>query len=370
VWQAFIAARFCAQSDLAVNWPPGGFEDEMLVAPEQMVSRLEAFIAEQGRYATVKVENLTRVSGGVSHEIWAFEATLDSAEAKPVGKKLVLRLDPAGGNRLTSRRVEFLVMRAAYADGIPVARPLWLAEDPTVLGAQFFIMEHVAGDTIARRLLRDVGYARARQLMVGQMAEILARIHRIDVARHGLEFLPAPAAGDSAARTELSRFEQIYREFSADDPHPAFELAIRWLLANIPAHETRGLIHGDYRVGNVVFGPEGARAILDFELAHLGDPMEDVGWFLMRPWRYGEDDKPAGGLASREAFLEAYERAAGIPVDPKIVHFWEVLGNFRWGVITMHDARVYRDWRVPNIELASIGRRTAETELELLNLIE
>lgn len=340
----------------------------MLVPPEQMIGQLEDFIAAQGRYPVVKAENLRRLSGGVSNEMWAFDALLDNGVAAPVRRKLVLRLDPASVNVAHSRRAEFFVMRAAHREGIPVPEVLWLCEDPAVLGASFFIMEYVEGETIARRLIRDEAYAHAREVIVGQLADTLARIHRIDVAKHGLDFLSAPAG--SAARAELSRCTEMFRQFSSDDPHPAFELAIRWLLAHIPASETRGLIHGDYRIGNLVFGPEGVRAVLDFEGAHLGDPMEDVGWMLLRSWRYGEDDKPAGGVGSREALLESYARASGAPVDPDAVHFWEVLGNFRWGVITMRDARAYRDWRLPNIELGSIGRRTAETELELLNLIE
>lgn len=333
-----------------------------------MVNRLEAFIAEQGRYKAVKVENLSRMSGGVSHEIWQFDALLDTG-ADRTARKLVLRLDPSDiktGLHL-GRREEFLVMRAAHREGVPIPEVFWLCEDTAILGAPFFIMERVEGETIARRLLRDQAYAHAREVIIVQIAEALARIHRIDAARHGLDFLPEP--GDSPARTEILHYYEIYRQFSFDDPHPAIELVLRWLLAHLPAHEPRGLIHGDYRIGNVVFGPEGLRAILDFEGAHLGDPMEDVAWFMIRPWRYGADDKAAGGIAPRETFLDAYTKASGIPMDPKTGHFWEVFANFRWAMITLRDARIYRAWRLPNIELASIGRRTAETELELLNLI-
>lgn len=337
----------------------------MLVEPQKMVGVLERFIRAQGDYAEVKLENLAPMSGGVSHEMWSFDATLDGADR--TRRRLVLRLDATREQTYTGRRGEFMVMRAAHREGIPVPEVLWLCEDPAVLGAPFFVMEFVTGETIARRLLRDECYAHARELVVEQMAEILARIHRIDVAGHGLDFLPAPAG--SAAVSEVLRYEQMYRQFSVDDPHPVFELAIRWLLEHRPTSETRGVIHGDYRIGNVVYGPEGVRAVLDFEGAHVGDPMEDLGWMLIRPWRYGEEHRPVGGLASREAFFAAYERASGVPVDPDAVRFWEVHGNFRWGIITMRDARIYRQWRLPSIELASIGRRTAETELELLNLM-
>lgn len=338
----------------------------MLLEFDKMVSALERFIRAQGSYADAKVENLAPMSGGVSHEMWAFDATMENGGER-ISRRLVLRLDPTREQTYAGRRGEFMVMRAAHREGIPVPEVLWLCEDSEVLGAPFFVMEFVSGETIARRLLRDDCYAQARERVVEQMAEILARIHHIDVARHGLDFLPAPAG--SAAVSEILRYEQIYRQFSVDDPHPVLELAIRWLLERRPTSETMGLVHGDYRIGNVVFGPEGVRAILDFEGAHLGDPMEDLGWMVIRPWRYGEEHRPAGGLASREAFYAAYERASGIAVDPDTVHFWEVYGNFRWAIVTMRDARTYRQWRLPSLELASIGRRTAETELELLNLM-
>ncbi len=338
----------------------------MSLEPEKKIAVLESFIAKQGAYADVRLENFARMSGGVSHEMWSFDATLGGTAGRN-SRKLVLRLDPTHEQTYTGRWGEFMVMRAAYREGIPVPEVLWLCEDSALLGGPFFIMEFVNGETIARRLLRDECYVQARERVAEQMAEILARIHRIDVRRHGLEFLPAPA--HSAAREEVFRYQEIYRQFSADDPHPVLELAIRWLLEHHPRSEMRGVVHGDYRLGNVVYGPEGVRAILDFEGAHVGDPMEDVGWIMLRPWRYGEEHKPVAGLASREAFYAAYERASGIPVDPETVRFWEIFGNFRWAVITMRDGRAYSQWRPPSIELASIGRRTAESELELLNLI-
>ncbi len=343
-----------------------GANGQMLLEPEKMIGALESFVRAQGSYADVKVQNLAKMSGGVSHEMWAFDATLQSG-AQRTSRKLVLRLDPTHEETYTGRRGEFMVMRAAHREGIPVPEVLWLCEDPAVLGAPFFVMEFVTGETIARRLLRDECYAHARERVAEQMAEILARIHRIDVARHGLEFLPAPTG--SAALTEILRYQEIYREFAVDEPRPVLDLAIRWLLEHRPSRETRGVIHGDYRLGNVVYGPEGVRAVLDFEGAHLGDPMEDLGWMVLRPWRYGEEHRPVAGLASREVFYAAYERASGVPVDPETVRFWEIYGNFRWGIVIMRDARIYRQWRLPSIELASIGRRIAETELELLNLM-
>ncbi len=338
----------------------------MQMEQREMVERLARFIGEQGGFDKVEIENLRRMAGGASREIWSFDATLKKG-AEQSKRGLVLRRDPGAHKIDTNRRAEFLVLRAAFREGVPVPEVLWVSDDPEVLGAAFFIMERVEGETLARRLLRDAEYGQARAAMPAQLAEILARIHRIDPRKHQLDFLTAPV--ENAALSEVRRYEQNFRALALE-PHPAFELAFRWLLGRIPKTPRRTLVHGDYRIGNVIFGPSGVRSILDWELAHLGDPMEDVGWMCVRAWRFGNDRMPVGGLGTREDFFAAYEKASGMPVDPEAARFWEVFGNLRWGIITISQARTHIDGFVKSVELASIGRRTAETELELLNLIE
>lgn len=336
------------------------------IEPLEIARRLEQFIRKEGGFTSVAIENLGRMPGGASREIWSFDAAMDRAGER-TRRAMVLRRDPGAHQISTNRRHEFLVLRAAFEEGVPVPEVLWWSEDPAVLGSAFFIMEKVDGETIARRLLRDDKFAKARDLMPAQLAEILARIHRIDPARHQLDFLAEP--GDNAAATEVRRYEESFRRLALE-PHPAFELAFRWLLNRIPKTRRTTLVHGDYRIGNVIFGPEGVRSILDWELAHLGDPMEDLGWMCVRAWRFGNDRMPVGGLGTRADFFAAYQRASGCTVVPDAVRFWEVFGNLRWGIITISQARTHLDGGVESVELASIGRRTAETELELLNLIE
>jgi aminoglycoside phosphotransferase (APT) family kinase protein len=332
----------------------------------EITERLTRFIREQGGFDRVTIENLRRMPGGASREIWSFDAEM-AAGGKTTRRAMVLRRDPGEHKIDTSRRHEFMVLRAAFEEGVPVPEMLWLGDDPSILGASFFVMEKIEGETIARRLLRDAEYAMAREAMPGQLAQILARIHRIDPIKHRLDFLAEP--GENAALTEVHRYEQNYRKLALE-PHPAFEMAFRWLLGRAPKTPRKTLVHGDYRIGNVIFGPEGVRSILDWELAHLGDPMEDVGWMCVRAWRFGNDRKPVGGLGTREDFFREYEKASGVAVDAAAARFWEVFGNLRWGIITISQARTHIDGFVKSVELASIGRRTAETELELLNLIE
>ena len=336
------------------------------IEPGEMVRRLTDFIRSEGGFDSVAIENLRRMPGGASREIWSFECAMERG-GETSRRAMVLRRDPGAHNIATNRRHEFLVIRAAFEERVPVPEVFWCSEDPAVLGSAFFIMERIDGETLARRLLRDDTYARAREVMPAQLAEILAKIHQIDPVKHKLDFLAEP--GDNAALTEVKRYEQNFR-LLALEPHPAFELAFRWLLERVPKTPRKTLVHGDYRIGNVIFGPEGVRSILDWELAHLGDPMEDVGWMCVRAWRFGNDRKPVGGLGEREDFFRAYEKASGTAVDREAARFWEVFGNLRWGIITISQARTHIDGFVKSVELASIGRRTAETELELLNLIE
>jgi aminoglycoside phosphotransferase (APT) family kinase protein len=337
------------------------------IEPDQMARLLTDFIRDQGSFKSVALENLRKMPGGASREIWSFDCAMEKSGGNLERRSMVLRRDPGQHNIATNRRNEFMVIRAAFEDGLPVPEVFWYSEDPAVLGAAFFVMERVEGETLARRLLRDDAYATARKVMPTQLAEILARIHRIDPVKHHLDFLPEP--GDSAALTEVQRYEENFRRLALE-PHPAFELAFRWLLQRIPRTPRKTLVHGDYRIGNVIFGPEGIRSIIDWELAHLGDPMEDIGWMCVRAWRFGNDQMPVGGLSSREDFFKAYEDASGVSVDREAARFWEVFGNLRWGIITISQARTHLDGFVNSVELASIGRRTAETELELLNLIE
>ncbi|TMG03352.1 MAG: phosphotransferase family protein [Chloroflexi bacterium] len=285
----------------------------------------------------------------------------------------MLRMDPRTEAGQMSRETEFELLKAAYEESVPVAKVHVMGDES--LGAPSFLMERVEGETIARKLLRDEEYAEARQVMTGQLGGILARIHAVPVEKYLLAALPTLLPGKSPAETEVERFEVTYRAITPE-PHPAFELAFRWLRQHLPPATETTLVHGDYRIGNVIFGPEGVRAVLDWELAHVGDPMEDLGWICVRSWRFGNDDRPIGGLGAREELWTAYEAAGGREVNREAVRWWEVFGNLRWGIICIGQAR--RAMESPpkqgragsHLELLTIGRRTAETEWELLNLME
>lgn len=340
---------------------------ETLRDPAAIADAVAAFLQRETGAASARISDMRRLTGGASRETWACDATIDRAGAAET-LPLILQRNTRVAPTSLPRALEFRLLRAAYDAGVPAPEPLFMGDGS--LGGDFFLVRRIDGETLPRRLLRDDEYAGARQALTPQLGAILAGIHAIPL--DALGDMPAPpASAPSATAYELDRYEAVFRGI-APEPHPAFELALRWLRVHLPpaAGERRTLVHGDFRMGNVLFGPEGARAILDWELAHIGDPSEDLAWISVRSWRFG-GDRPVGGIGDREAFFAAYEAApGGVPVDRQRVHFWEVFGNLRWGIICLSQARTYLDGHSNSVELASIGRRTSETEWELLNLIE
>lgn len=312
-----------------------------VIAVDELQALLEEFLA-------APVSNLTRLPGGASRETWSFAAG---------GRRLVLRRDPPRHESMsTDRKTEFELLRRAAAAGVPVPPVLEMCE----LGSPGFLMEFVEGETIARKILRDDEYAAARPVMASQCGEILARLHSIEAT----DLLGPPPAAPAAGA--LDRYRSVLDSFG--EPHPAFELGFRWLEGRLPAAGRAGLVHGDFRLGNLIVDASGVRAVLDWELAHIGDPWEDLGWLCVRSWRFGGPGE-VGGFGRRDDLYSAYERASGVPVDTDAVWWWEVFGTLKWGVICIAQAFTHLWGRVQSVELAAIGRRAVETEYDLLELI-
>jgi aminoglycoside phosphotransferase (APT) family kinase protein len=225
-----------------------------------------------------------------------------------------------------------------------------------------FIMDFVEGETIPRRILRDEAYARLRAGLSAECGTVLAAIHRLDFS--GLRGLDV---SDPAAT-----IERIYQDYLAlNAPSPVFELAFCWLRENmLPDLGQPSLVHGDFRIGNLLVGPDRLRAVLDWEGAHVGDPHEDLGYISITSWRFGEIDNPVGGFGSREAMFEAYERASGRMVDPSRAHFWELAYTMNWGIQCAQMAEQFLTGADSSVERGAIGRRRSETELDLLGLLE
>ncbi len=315
------------------------------------------------------IVSLRRLAGGASARVYAFEL-----EHEGRVRSLVLRLDGAGGGTPGSRREEHAVLGAARRAGVTVPAVHCCGDESDGLGGAWFVMDHVPGEAIARRLLRDGRYAATRAALPRRLGAELARTHEIDLGHPDLAFLVARApSGDDPrrfARAEVERYLQILDAFSADQPYTLLRLVARWLECHAPAAARPVLVHGDFRIGNVMFDEAGLSAVLDWELCHVGDPVEDLGWLCVRTWRFGNDDLAAGGLCSREDLVRAYEEAGGAPVEMATLRWWELFGNWKWAVICRMQAERHKLGKWPDVELATIGRRVAETEHEILALLD
>ena len=292
------------------------------------------------------ISSLVRLSGGASRETYRFEAD---------GRSLILQRQRGGYER--DMAIETRALRAASAGRVPVPEVITASTDASALGASFTVLTAVDGETIARKILRDEQFAQARPLLAGQFGAAAARLHAVDVS--GLGDFPTDDPLQ-ALRTTLDE---------TGEPHPAFELAFRWLHQHRPAPRAHVLVHGDFRLGNVIVGPDGLRAVIDWELAHLGDPMEDLGWLCVKAWRFG-GTLPVGGVGTYAQLFEAYEAAGGCTVDPAEVHWWEVLGTLKWGIICITQALAHTSGASRSHELAAIGRRVCENEHDLFLALE
>ncbi|MEW9550910.1 phosphotransferase family protein [Nonomuraea sp. NPDC050783] len=312
------------------------------------------------------IASRARLPGGASRETWALDVVA------PDGRRheLVLRLDSPGGagEAGTTLAAEARLMRAAARAGVPVPRVL---ADGTVAGGAvglgggvaggvpYVLMERVAGETIPRRILRDDAYAAARPRLAAQCGRALAAVHRMP-----LSCLPDDSrAGDDPLRRWRDVLDLL------GEPHPVFELALRRLAASRPPGGRRTVVHGDFRNGNLVVGPEGVRAVLDWELAHAGDPLEDLGWLCAKAWRFGSP-LPVGGFGGYDELITAYEEASGAEVDRDALRWWETFGVLKWGVICVMQAMRHLRGGARSVELAAIGRRVCESEWDLLRMLQ
>ncbi len=292
------------------------------------------------------VTDVTRLSGGASRDTFRFVAD---------DRPLILQRQRSGDVR--DMGIEALVVRAVGVTGAPVAQLVASSSSPSALGSAFMIMTAVEGETIARKILRDDRFAEARDLLPAQLGAALAQVH--SVPTDGL--------------TALAMIDQVtqYREVLdvLGQPHPTFELVFKWLEANRPTARPPVLVHGDFRLGNIIVGEEGLRAVLDWELAHLGDPMEDLGWLCVKAWRFGST-LPVAGVGDYQQLFAAYEAAGGGAVDPDVVRWWEVLGTLKWGIMCIGQANTHLTGAVRSHELAAIGRRVCENEYDLFLALE
>jgi aminoglycoside phosphotransferase (APT) family kinase protein len=296
----------------------------------------------------VAISEPVLLAGGASKEAWAVDAE---------GEPLLVRR--AGGGVIhrhaLSLAQELAVLEAAYEAGVKVPRPYGYIAD--LAGREAFVMERLAGETIGRRIVRKPELAAARAALPAQMADELAKIHAIVPSR--VPFL------------EEARLERMIEELDeVGEPHPAIELGLWWLREHRPPPRDRVVVHGDYRIGNLVVREEGLVGVLDWEFAHLDDPVRDLAFALVRAWRFGVPEQRLGGIGPVEPYVDRYNELTGRDVRRDELDYWELAGNVGWAIGCLTQMQRHLDGRDRSVELAILGRLGAEVEYEIVNLLE
>jgi aminoglycoside phosphotransferase (APT) family kinase protein len=301
-----------------------------------------------------EVTGVRPLPGGASRESWDVRVrTRGDAHLPAVQRRLILLREAAGRARVPDKNVavEAAAMTAARRAGVPVAEIYDHGDG--ALGQAYLLMEHLDGETIPRRLLRDAAYAAVRPGLARRLGEVLARIHLVNP-----DSVPGLPRVDA-----LGQLTALYQAFA--EPRPALEIGLRWLAGHRPAPAPDALVHGDFRTGNLMVGEDGLHGVLDWELAHRGDPRQDLGWLCTKAWRFGSAS-PVGGFGSRADLMAGYAAGGGTPPDEETQRWWELYGTARWALLCRRQAERYLAEDEPSIELAVLGRRVCEQEYDVL----
>jgi aminoglycoside phosphotransferase (APT) family kinase protein len=291
--------------------------------------------------AAVEVSGLARIAGGASRETYRFRARYER-DGKKFDRALILRRDPPASLIDTERSAEFRAYQAFHKLGLPVPEPIALELGSDVLDRPFFVMEEVENCSVAS-ILAPEPYGAHAEKIGAQFFDALGKIAKADPDAIGLSDFDG--VREASWLHEVSRWE---REIDEDErePQPIARAAIRWLKRNPPPPAQKVcIVHGDYRSGNFLYDAEGSiRAILDWEMAHIGDPLEDLGWALDPLWSHFDPSRP-GGLASRENAIVYWEQASGLKADPRALFWWEIFASLKGAAIWISAAREYGDGR-------------------------
>jgi len=320
---------------------------------EELASSLSKKLLEVGIEG--KVSNLEPLTGGASKEIWKFEVS----NAKQSIKMILRRGSGIEGPLAIKTADEARIQKEVIKAGAPVPIILAVSKNEEELGDSY-IMHFVEGETIARKILRDKEYKKALPLLAYQCGEAIAKVHNVDI--DNFSFLPKKPAED--------QLEDLYATYqSFEQPSPVFEYAYLWLKEQDFSNFQESLVHGDFRLGNIIVNGEGLQSIIDWELAHIGNPLQDLGWVCGNSWRFGNNDKVVGGFGELEDLLEGYNSISKFQVNKEMVKCWQVFGTFRWGVICLIQAYAHLNGTINSIEKAAIGRRVSETEIDIVDLL-
>lgn len=329
-------------------------------APETMRASLANVLAREleGFEALVSCDQLT---AGASQETFRVVVATGAGE-----RAFALRRAQPGlaGGSIPGQvplAAEARLLRLAAGAGIPVPQVACVLQPDDGLG-EGYVMQWLEGETLGHRIVHSEALAAARPRLARQCGEALARIHAIQVDAPLAQLLHTVDP-----ETLVRDTWEAYRVL--DTPQPMIDFTARWLLQHLPRESRQTLVHGDFRNGNLMIDQHGVRAVLDWELAHIGDPVRDLGWLCVNSWRFGRPDLAVGGFGTLDDLLAGYRDVSGIDITPGDIHFWQVFGSFWWSVTTLCMAATWRTGETPSLERPVIGRRSSEGQMDCVNLL-
>lgn len=308
--------------------------------------------------SSLSIVNTSPLSGGAIQENLLLECIVDGKEAE-----FVLRKDAAATiSESRSREEEYLLVKAAYENGVRVPPPIGYCGDLTVLGCSFAVFGKVSGLGLGPKIVKDLTLGGDRAQLTRELGRQLALIHSIEIGTLNLPFLVAPM--DDPARVEIKKIRNSLDTLSIE--RPGLEWGLRWCELNLPRVQKNVLAHRDFRTGNFMVDEQGLTAILDWEFAAISDPMSDIGWFCAECWRFTRTDLEAGGIGKREDFFQSYEMNSNLTIDHDAVHFWEIIAHLRWANIALQQGMRHMSGKQKSLELALTGRIADQLELNIL----
>jgi len=302
----------------------------------------------------INIESMQRIHGGASRETYRFNLCYSTSEGRR-DEPLILRLDPEQSLVETEHAMEFYAYQAFYQTDVPVPESMWLEEDPKWLGNPFFVMRQITGCESKPEPMAESPYLEVREKIGEQYSRILGRISRTDPASVGLLDTMEVPEPDKCWSRELDYWEGMIDKDELE-PQPAARAAIRWLRNNPPPPAQKiVVVHGDYRIGNFLYDTDGKiHAILDWEMCHLGDPIEDITWGMNPLWTFTEQDK-VGSMIQREKFISIWEEESGLQVDPQALRWWEIFTGVKGLSIWINASKKFVDKTNTDLILGHTG---------------
>jgi len=333
----------------------------------ELAEAFSRFVVHQSGARSAKVVEFEKLSGGAIQDNFGLSLDIEGGGQSGLQRFVVRQDAPSGVAESLSRPEEFRVLEAAFKAGVTVPEPLWLCEDLDVSGQLFYVMTRADGSASPRKLVKSDLTSEQRRTIVRRLGAEFARLHTVRPPVQSLDFLALPVQGD-AALSRVATYRRHLREIA--EPHPILEWALNWLEDNTPQPGPTVLCHCDFRTGNYMMDGATLTAILDWEFAAWSDPAEDLGWFCSRSWRFGANEREAGGVGEKQDFLEGYREAGGVEIDTAAVSYWEVMALVRWAMIALQQARRHISGEQRSLELALTGRMVVQMESDLLAQIQ